>query len=105
MSETAAQSPDWPCASQERMNRCGNIKMMSKNSNLRLRYFEICFLCAVFLSGVPSFAQSTDATAYWAIPLPAKYSTNAPSINRYGVPFIQDRLTVGQNRPARVEVD
>jgi hypothetical protein len=76
---------------------------MSKNLNLHPRSFKIFSFCIFLLSGLPLFAQSTTEAAYWAVPL-AKRSTNAPVVNRYGVPFIRDALRVQHNRPARVMV-
>lgn len=77
---------------------------MLKNSNPRPGYFKIFCFCAVLLSGVSAFAKSGEDTVYWSVPLPAEHSTNAPVINRYGVPFIQETLSVEHNRPARVEI-
>ncbi|HEX3624329.1 MAG TPA: hypothetical protein VH280_02780 [Verrucomicrobiae bacterium] len=77
---------------------------MSKTSNLSPRFFKIFYFCAVLLAGFPLFAQSTDDTAYWAVRFPANHPTNAPAINRYGVPFIPDTLPIQHNRSTRVKI-
>jgi hypothetical protein len=77
---------------------------MLKNLSLHLLPFEIVCFCAVLLSGLPVFAQSTDETSCWAIPLSANASTNAGVISRYGVPFIQGTLEIEHKCPTRVKV-
>ncbi|HEY1787676.1 MAG TPA: hypothetical protein VGJ73_05945 [Verrucomicrobiae bacterium] len=96
---------------------------MSKNSNPRLKTFDQSKILAglagklcekvgppvllsfigLLLASVPVVAQSTDHTSFWAVPL-SKHSTNAPVVNRYGVPFVQDTLRIQHNRAARVTV-
>lgn len=61
---------------------------------------------AVLSLAAPLFAESTTGPgcAFWAISLGPGHSATHESINRYGVPFIEDALPFPDNRPARVEV-
>lgn len=62
--------------------------------------FWVMLLCVA-----PAFAESTGQTsAYWAIPLSAEPSTNTVTVNRYGIPFVENMLPIQHKRPAQVKV-
>jgi hypothetical protein len=63
----------------------------------------VLWFTGIFLLTFSSFASSAGAT-YWAIPLSSKAATNAPPVNRYGVPFIEGALQVRHNWPKRVGI-
>lgn len=77
---------------------------MLKNLNPTRLGFKAVVISTLLLVAVPSLAQSTNKVEYWAIPLSAGHSANAPILDRYGVPFLQATLPVRHNRPTRIDV-
>ncbi|HTV43113.1 MAG TPA: hypothetical protein VMF08_21290 [Candidatus Sulfotelmatobacter sp.] len=66
------------------------------------RHFAILALPAILLLTFSSFAESTDeANRYWAVPISSK---NGPTINRYGVPFVEGTLVFQGQSPARLKI-
>ena len=97
-----------PVGIDSRLKNALGSNVLPFDNKIKMNLFCKCVLWfwfwAMLLFVAPSLAQPTDDTAYWAIPLAAKHSTNVPVINRYGVPFIQGTLDVQHNRPTRVKI-